>query len=173
MASVRNLFSESRIATRVEELADAIAAAMPPEIVLVGVLKGCFVFAADLVRALARRGVAVQVEFIRLSSYGLGRESTGRVHIVGPVPESLAGKPVLLLDDIVDTGHTLAYAAPLLAEHGAARVWTCVLVDKPSRREVDFAPDFIGFEVPDVFIVGYGIDYAERHRERPDIGTID
>jgi hypoxanthine phosphoribosyltransferase len=173
MVTVRTLFAADEIALRVDALADAIARELPSELVLVGVLKGCFVFAADLVRALHRRDVALRVEFIRLSSYGLGRESSGEVGLVGRVPDGIAGQPVLLVDDIVDTGHTLAFAAPLLTRLGATRVWTCVLVDKPSRREVAFTPDFTGFEVPDVFIVGYGIDYAERYRERPDIAAID
>ncbi len=173
MAKLHTLFSADDIAARVEVLADGIAATLPPEVVLVGVLKGCFVFAADLVRALFRRGVTLRVEFIRLSSYGLSRASSGHVGLSGAVPEGIRGRPVLLVDDIVDTGHTLAFAVPLLRQHGAARVWTCVLVDKPSRREVAFTPDFTGFEVPDVFIVGYGIDYAEQHRERPDIAALD
>lgn len=173
MGAVRTLFSEDEIAARVASLARQIADALPEDFVVVGVLKGSFIFVADLVRALSRLGRRPGIEFIRLASYGSGRTSGGTVTLVGDVPAAIRGRPVLLVDDIADTGHTLQAAVPLLREHGATRVWSCVLIDKPTRREVPIAADFKGFDVPDIFIVGYGIDYADQHRERPDIGTID
>lgn len=171
---VRPLIDEERLRARIEELADAmVAAGLPRDVTLLVLLKGAFVFAADLLRALGRRGFAPRVEFLRLSSYGHGTVSRGRVEVIGGVPASLRGRDVLVVDDIQDTGRTLACVLDLLREAGVRRVWTCVLLDKPSRREVDLTPDFVGFEVPDVFVVGYGIDRAERHRELPWIGAVE
>ncbi len=173
VASVTRLFDETEIARRVEELAREIAAALSGDFIVVGLLKGSFVFVADLIRALDRNGLAPRVEFIRLSSYGHARESSGEVRLVGDVPADIAGRQVVMVDDIADTGRSLAFARTLLEERGAARVWTCALVDKPSRREIDFSADFIGFTIDDVFVVGYGIDYAEDYRHLPYIGVID
>ncbi len=167
------LFSAQTIARRVEELAHSIAAALPTELTLVGLLKGAFVFTADLVRALDRMGLRPRVEFLQVSSYGLGTESTGTVEVIGRMPGAIAGRAVLLVDDIQDTGRTLAFTRALLLEHGAARVWTCALLDKPSRRVVESPLDFVGFEIPDVFVVGYGIDWAERYRHLPWIGRLE
>ena len=171
--SVRTLFDQARIAVRVDELAAAVAEAIPDEFIIIGVLKGSFVFVADLVRALHGAGRRPRVDFIRLSSYGAEKTSSGEVRLAGAAPAGIAGRRVLLIDDIVDTGRTLVYARELLQAQGAADVWTCALVDKPSRREVAFTADFVGFEVPDVFIVGYGIDFAEDYRHLPYIGTVD
>lgn len=173
MDPVRTLFDEETVARRVAELAEAVAAEFSPDLLMVGILKGAFVFMADLMRALDRLGLRPGVEFIRLSSYGQSKESAGEVRLVTDLRTDLRGRQVLLVDDICDTGHSLAFAARLLAERGATLVRTCVLVDKPSRRVVDFAADFIGFTVEDVFIVGYGIDYAEQYRHLPYIGTVD
>lgn len=170
---VTRLFDAETIARRVEELAAAIAAALPAEFTLVGLLKGAFVFTADLVRALDRAGMRPRVEFLQVSSYGLGTESSGTVKVIGEMPSSIAGRPVLLVDDIQDTGRTLLFTRDLLLQHGASRVWTCALLDKPSRRVVDIQPDFVGFEIPDLFVVGYGIDWAERFRHLPWIGTVE
>ncbi|MFQ5953874.1 MAG: hypoxanthine phosphoribosyltransferase [Kiloniellales bacterium] len=171
--SVRKLFDETEIARRVAELAREVAEAMPPDLVLVGILKGSFVFMGDLIRALDREGIAPRVEFMRLASYGHGRESSRAVRLLGEVPEEIKGRQVLLVDDILDTGHTLAHAKALLTRSGAKRVLTLALVDKPSRREIDLAADLVGFTVGDLFVVGYGIDYAEKYRHLPYIGTID
>jgi len=172
MARVTTLFDAGRIARRVEELAAEIAKSLPRELVLVVVLKGGFVFAADLMRALDRLGGILRVEFLRLSSYGPSKESSGSVQTIGPVPD-VAGRDVLLVDDIVDTGRSLVVARTLLLERGAASVATCVLLDKPCRREVEVEPDFVGFAIEDVFVVGYGIDFAEQHRHLPYIGSVD
>lgn len=172
MATVRTLFDERQIAARVGELARDIAAALPRDVLIVGLLTGSFVFVADLVRALDRLGAAPGVAFMRLSSYGSGRESSREVKLAGDVPD-VAGRAVLLVDDIVDTGRTQAVARDLLLGRGATRVASCMLLDKPSRREVEVATDFVGFPIEDLFVVGYGIDYAEQYRHLPYIGTID
>jgi hypoxanthine phosphoribosyltransferase len=169
---VRPLFAAEAIARRVEELGRAIATTLPAEFTMVGLLKGAFVFTADLVRALDRAGMRPRVEFLQVSSYGLGTESSGAVKVIGEMPGSIGGQSVLLVDDIQDTGRTLAYTCELLRRNGAARVWTCALLDKPSRRVVDMRLDFVGFEIPDLFVVGYGIDWAERYRHLPYIGSV-
>ena len=174
MASkVTMLHSAEEISGRVGELAQAIAETLPDDFVIVGLLKGSFVFVADLARALSQAGVHAEVEFMRLSSYGLAKVSAGEVHLIGDVPTNIAGRTLLLVDDILDTGRSLAYARALLEQREAARIWTCVLVDKPSRREVEVAVEFVGFTLPDVFIAGYGIDYAEKYRCLPFIGKVD
>ena len=172
MTEVARLFEEARIADRVGALAGEITAAVGSDLVVVGVLKGSFVFLADLVRALSRAGAAPRVEFMRLASYGQSMQSSGEVLLLGDVPRDFAGKPVLLVDDIVDTGLSMDYGRRLLTERNAARVWTCALLDKPSRRKMPIALDFVGFEIPDVFVVGYGIDYAEQYRHLPYIGKV-
>lgn len=172
-AGVALLFGEAEIAARVAALAVEIAAAIPGDFTVVGLLKGSFVFVADLVRALDRVERHPRVEFIRLSSYGHGKESAGEVRLIGELPRDLEGRAVLVVDDVVDTGRSLRHARELLAAQGAARVWTCALVDKPARREVEIDADFVGFEVGDRFVVGYGIDYAEQYRHLPYIGAVD
>jgi hypoxanthine phosphoribosyltransferase len=169
---IERLFGEAEIARRVDDLACEIVSAVGADFVLIGVLKGSFVFVADLLRALARAGARPRVEFMRLASYGQRMESTGAVQLVGDAPRDFGGKPVLLVDDIVDTGLSLDYGRKLLGGRGAARIWTCALLDKPERRRVELAPDFVGFEIPDVFVVGYGIDYAEQYRYLPYIGRV-
>ena len=171
-AEVTKLFDEHEIAARVDELARMAADRLPGDFAIVGLLIGSFVFVADLIRALHRIGCKPGVEFLRLSSYGLGRESSGAVRLIGETELDLAGRVVLLVDDIVDTGRTLLYARDLLHERTAANVFTCALLDKPSRREVAITPDFVGFTIPDVFVVGYGIDYAHQYRQLPFIGMI-
>jgi hypoxanthine phosphoribosyltransferase len=167
------LFSASVIERRIDELALAIAATVPRDVTVVGLLKGSFMFAADLIRALDRHGLAPYVEFLQVSSYGLEQQSSGRVKVIGGMPETASGKDVLLIDDIQDTGRTLSFTADLLRSHGARHIWTVALLDKPSRRIVPFDVDFIGFEIDDVFVVGYGIDYAERYRHLPFIGRVE
>ena len=167
------LFSAEAIERRIDELAAAIAEVVPPDVTVVGLLKGSFMFAADLIRALDRHRLQPYVEFLQVSSYGLDKESSGRVKVIGGMPETAEGKDVLLIDDIQDTGRTLTFTADLLRRHGARRIWSVALLDKPSRRVVPFEVDFIGFEIEDVFVVGYGIDYAERYRHLPYIGRVE
>ena len=173
MAGIRVLFSAEEIAARVDALAAEIARTLPDDLVVVGLLKGAAVFIADLVRALDRAGARPEIEFIRLSSYGTAKESSRQVRLLGNVPAGLAGRPVLLIDDIVDTGRSIAYAAALLRQRGIGDLWTCALLDKPQRREVEVAIDFIGFSIDDVFVAGYGTDYAEKYRHLPYIGVLE
>jgi hypoxanthine phosphoribosyltransferase len=154
-------------------LAAEIARTIPGEFVIVGLLKGAAVFVADLARALDRAGARPEIEFMRLASYGLGTESSGAVQILGDVPAGLAGRPVLLVDDIVDTGRSIAYVAAELYRRGIGELWICALIDKPQRRQIEIAIDFVGFSVPDLFVVGYGTDYAEKYRHLPYIGAIE
>lgn len=172
MSEPVTLFDADAIARRVDELADEIARKLPGDFLILGLLKGSFVFLADLVRALDRAGACPEIEFIRLSSYGLGTVSSGSMHVISDVPGDISGRDVLLVDDILDTGRSLAYARALVERRDAGRLWTCVLVDKPSRREVSAAADFVGFNVGDVFIAGYGIDYAEKYRHLPHIVAV-
>ena len=173
MKSLRVLFSEVEIAARVETLAAEIAERTPADFVIVGLLKGAAVFVADLARALFRAGARPEIDFLQLSSYGSAKESTGEVRLVGDVPTGLAGRRVLLVDDIVDTGRSIAHAAMLLRQSGITQLWTCALLDKPARREVAVVVDFVGFTIDDVFVVGYGTDYAEKYRYLPYIGVVE
>ena len=168
---VEMLFSAAEIAARVDGLAGAIAAAMGPDITIVAVLKGSFVFAADLLRALFHEGVHPRVDFMTLASYGAGVEG-GEVRILKDITEDVAGRRVLLIDDILESGRTLAAAKATLAARGAAEVRLCVLLHKPGKRKAEIDADYVGFETPDRFVVGYGLDYAHFHRELPYIGFI-
>lgn len=132
-------------------------------------LTGGFVFAADLLRALAGRGLAIETDTLQLSSYGRGSQSLGTVRLVHEADAEMAGRTVLLIDDILDSGRTLAFARAHLAARGAASVIAAVLLDKPARRSVPARAEFVGFTIPDVFVVGYGLDLAGRYRELPDV----
>jgi len=173
MGGMRVLFSAADIAARVEALAAEITSTLPADFVMVGLLKGAAVFVADLARALDRAGARPEIEFMRLASYGLAKESSGAVQLLGDTPADLAGRPVLLVDDIVNTGRSIAYAAAQLRQRRVGHLWTCALLDKPQRREIEVAIDFVGFRVGDVFVVGYGTDYAEKYRHLPYIGTVE
>jgi hypoxanthine phosphoribosyltransferase len=173
MEEFRILISEAEIAARVEALGAEIAQRIPGDFVIVGLLKGAAVFVADLARALYRAGARPEIEFMRLSSYGPAKESSGEVHLLADVPSDLAGRRVLLVDDIVDTGRSVAYAGTLLQQRGIGDLWTCALLDKPERREVAVRVDFVGFSIGNVFVAGYGIDYAEKYRCLPYIGVVN
>lgn len=173
MTTITKLFDEATIALRIEELAKEIGDTLKGEFIIIGLLKGSFVFVADLIRALDHSSVSPEVDFIWLSSYGLTKESSGTVELIGKLPADIAGKHVLLVDDIIDTGLSLAYAIELLLKEGVSGISTCVMIDKPYRREIDLSVDFTGFDVDDVFIVGYGIDFAGKYRQLPYIGTVD
>jgi hypoxanthine phosphoribosyltransferase len=166
------LIPEEAIARRVGELAEKISRdhAGVDDLVLVGVLKGAFIFLADLARRLT---VPRTVEFIALSSYGAGSRSTGEVRLIMDVRSELAGKHVLVVEDIVDTGHTLDYLLRLLRARGAASVEACVLVRKPDRVEVPVEIRYLGFDIPDRWVVGYGLDLGELGRTLPYIGWIE
>lgn len=170
---MRLLIDAPRIAERVEAMAADIAAVCPRDTVMVAVMKGSLVFAADLLRALGRAGMAPRFETLRLRSYGSGTVSSGAVELVGPLPAEVVGRPVLLVDDIADSGRSLDYARRSLLAAGATEVRICALLDKPSRRVVPVPVEFVGFSVDDLFVVGYGIDYAEDYRYLPYIGVVD
>lgn len=166
------LFSESEIADRVETLAGEISRARIGELLIVVILKGSFVFAADLIRALDRAGVKPQVDFLTLSSYGAGTSSSGVVKLTRDLSEDVAGRHILIVDDILESGRTLAAARDMMLERGAASVMTCLLLDKAEKRELPIEADFKGFVIGDRFVVGYGLDLAHRFRGLPYIGVV-
>ena len=170
---VRTLFDEAAIAKRNDELAQEIQAARPDDLLVVAVLKGSFMFAADLLRALHRVGLSPQVEFVHLSSYRTGTVSTGQVEILRDVQSEVRGRDVLLVDDILESGRTVVFAKDLLMARGARRVLTAVLLEKPGKRAVTIDADFVGFTCPDVFVVGYGMDAAHAFRQLPFVGVVD
>lgn len=170
---IRTLFSEQAIAARITELSDEIAASEPNRLFVVAILKGSFVFAADLMRGLHRAGLAPEIEFMTLSSYHEETVSSGAVKILHDVESDVTGRAVLIIDDILESGRTLAFARDLLAGRGAQSVELCVLLDKPARREAEVSADYIGFECPDEFVVGYGMDLAHGYRQLPFIGVLE
>lgn len=172
LSEIDIMYDAAAVAERVDDLANRIVQTVPQDVVLVALLKGAFMFAADLTRALDAKGHTPYLEFIQVSSYGLDKTSSGKVKVLGGMPDTVSGRNVLLVDDIQDTGRTLRFTKSLLLENGAKQVWSCALLDKPDRRAVDFEADFVGFTIPDVFVVGYGIDYAERFRHLPYIGKV-
>jgi len=137
---------------------------------LIGILKGSFIFMADLVREI---NMPLEVDFIRLSSYGGGIESSGKIKVLSRLNEPVEGRHVLIVEDIIDTGLTTAYFIKYLKRKGPASVRLCALTEKPSRRKTDVKIDYIGFTVPDKFIVGYGIDWNEKYRNMRDICYIE
>lgn len=169
---VEVLFDAATIAVRNHELAQQIVEARPEKLLVIAVLKGSFVFAADLIRALHDVGLAPEVEFITLSSYRDARASSGQVAVLRDVETDVRGRDVLLIDDILESGRTLAYAKDLLAARGARRVMVCVLLEKSNKRAVQITADFVGFNCPDYFVVGYGMDVAHAFRQLPFIGYI-
>src|SRR5271170_5451596 len=169
---VKVLFEERTIAERTEALAREIAAAKPKDLLVVAILKGSFMFAADLLRAMHRIGLEPHVEFVHLSSYREGTVSSGTVKILKDIESSVKDRDVLVVDDILESGRTLAFAKDLLTARGARRVLVCALLQKPGKQEVNIKADFVGFVCPDVFVVGYGMDVAHAYRELPFIGHV-
>jgi len=166
------LIGAEEIAERIDRLASEIAAIHPVDLLVVPILKGSFVFAADLIRALHRRGLHPEIDFLMLASYGAGARSSGRIEVKRDIEVAVEGRDVLLVDDILDTGLTLAHAKAMIQSRRARRAATCVLLDKPAARAVAIEPDFTGFPCPDVFVVGYGMDFDHKYRELPFIGRI-
>ncbi len=170
--TIEPLFSAEAIAKRVNELARDIAALPLERPIFVAVLKGSFIFAADLVRALYAHGLEPDIDFMFLASYRDGTQSSGRVEVLRDVASALEGRDVVIVDDILDSGRTLAFAKARLEARGARSVRSCVLIDKDVPRAAEIAADFAGFRCPDMFVVGYGMDLANRYRELPFIGTL-
>jgi hypoxanthine phosphoribosyltransferase len=171
--TIRVLFDEDKIAKRNRELAKDITKHSFENVLVVPVLKGSFMFAADLIRALHREGLSPDVEFIQLSSYRKATTSSGNVTIVKDVDSAVKDRDILLVDDILESGRTIAYAKDLLMARGARRVWVCVLLEKPGKRAVQIEADFVGFDCPDHFVVGYGMDVAHSYRELPYVGIVE
>jgi hypoxanthine phosphoribosyltransferase len=167
----RPLISAEEISARVATLGGEIATRLPAgTITVVGVLRGAFIFMADLVRVIPRD---VRCDFLGVRSYGAATETSGVVQITNDLSLPIAGQHVLLVEDIVDTGLTLRYLLDLLEARKPASLHVCSLLNKPSRRRVDVAPDFVGFEIPDHFVVGYGLDADQKYRNLPRIGILE
>jgi hypoxanthine phosphoribosyltransferase len=166
------LISAAEIAGRVSTLAEGISAQLPSDMLIVALLRGSFVFTADLIRALHLTGVRPQIEFMTLSSYGSDTASSGNVEIIRDLTEDIAGRDVLIVDDILESGRTLTFARNLLTKRGAASIKIAVLLEKPGKRAAQVTADFVGFTIADKFVVGYGLDYANYYRELPFIGVI-
>ena len=168
---IDEMISAKSIAARIETLAHEIEAAYEgtDKLVVVGLLRGSFVFIADLVRELR---LPVEVDFLEASSYGNSMESSREVRILKDLRGEIEGRDVLVVEDIVDTGHTLAHVMTLLGARRPKRLRAIALLDKPTKREVEVTADWTGFEIPDEFVVGYGIDYAQHDRNLPYIGKV-
>ncbi|CUJ92983.1 Hypoxanthine phosphoribosyltransferase [Shimia thalassica] len=168
---IDQMISAKSIAARIETLSSEISNeyAGTNKLVVVGLLRGSFVFIADLVREL---DLPVEVDFLEASSYGNAMESSREVRILKDLRGEIEGRDVLVVEDIVDTGHTLSHVLRLLKSRKPAKLHTIALLDKPSRREADIKADWIGFSIPDEFVVGYGIDFAQRNRNLPFIGKV-
>ena len=166
------LFTPERIRERVRQLGAETCAGYPDgcEVHLVSVLKGGVVFLADLMRSLARPAT---VDFVRLASYGSGERPAGPPRLVKDLDDDVAGRDVLIVEDIVDTGLTLALLIDTVRARGPRSLRTVTLLDKPSRRRVEVGIEHVGFTIPDRFVVGYGLDHAERFRHLPYIGVLD
>lgn len=169
---IEPLISETEIRARVATLASEIDASFrgTDKLFIVGLLRGSFIFTADLIRHLE---VPIEVDFIEASSYGNGTESTREVRVLKDLQGKVEGRDVLVVEDMIDTGHTLAHVLAILRTRKPRRLEVCTLLSKPSRREVDVEIRWVGFEIPDRFVVGYGIDYAQRNRNLPYIGAVE
>ena len=167
------LVSEEEIdrhVTRIAKEIDRDYAGDDNKLVLVGILKGSVVFMGDLMKKLT---IPVEIDFMKVSSYGSGAVSSGRINIILDLArKNLQDTDIVIIEDIIDSGRTLSYLVDYMKFNGANSVKTCTLLDKPSRRVVDLVPDFVGYEIPDEFVVGYGLDYAEQYRALPYIGVL-
>lgn len=164
------LFSEEEILNKVKELGTKISEDYKgKDLLVVGVLKGSVLFASDLLKQIT---IPCEIDFMAVSSYGNSTESSGVVRILKDLDHSIEGKDILIVEDIVDSGVTLSYLSKYLNTRKANSIEIVTLLNKPSRRKADINVKYIGFEVPDEFIVGYGIDYAEKYRNMPFIGTL-
>lgn len=169
---ISTLFSAEQIAERNLGMAAEMSGKIHEDLLVIAILKGSFIFAADLIRAMHAQGIAPEVEFITLSSYGAGTESSG-VKILRDIDSQVKGRDVLLIDDILESGNTLKFAQDLMVERGARNVEIAVLLDKHSRRKAQVKADYTGFECPDHFVVGYGMDVGYAFRELPFVGVVE
>lgn len=167
----KTLFSREKIDIRVKELGKEISESYKDKnLIVVSLLRGSFIFAADLVREIS---IPVEIDFITTASYGNDEISSGLVQIVQDLRTNIEGKDILIVDDIMDSGHTLKRVIEHIEEKNPNSVKVCVMLDKPSRRQVELSPDYTGFAIPDVFIVGYGLNYGDHYRNVPYIFTFD
>ena len=166
----RILVSEQQLKDKVAELGAAISREYDGhDLLLVSILKGAVVFMADLMRAIS---IPCGIDFMVVSSYGSGSTTSGLVKIVKDLDQDLTGKDVLIVEDILDTGITLSHLVPMLKMRNPGSVRICTILSKPSRRRANIEPDYLGFDVPDEFVVGYGLDYAETYRNLPYVGVL-
>ena len=164
------LFDQAQLEAKVAQLGEQISRDYEgKDLLLVGVLKGSVVFMADLMRRIT---VPAAIDFMAVSSYGSGVKTSGVVRILKDLDRSIEGKDLLIVEDILDSGMTLHYLRDLLRDRGCASVRIVTLLDKPERRKVDIHPDYVGFQIPDAFVVGYGLDYAEKYRNLPYVGIL-
>ena len=164
------LVTEEELQQRVSEMGDALYEKFEGKKPLfLGILKGSFIFMADLMRATQLKS---DLEFMSVSSYANATESSGRIRIIQDVQQDITGRDVIIVEDILDSGNTLAYLKQYLLNKGAASITIVTLLDKPARRAKAITPDLVGFVVPDEFVVGYGLDYAQRYRNVPYIGVL-
>jgi len=171
MAGPKLLIAREEIRRKVRELAEALSRDYEGKRpLMIGVLTGAFVFLADLVREMR---IPLEVAFVKVESYGDGTVSSGEPRMVLDFPYSVEGREVVIVEDIVDTGHTARFLVEHFKERGAASVKVCTLLNKPARREVEVRLDYVGFDIPNVFVVGYGLDAAGRWRELPDVRYIE
>lgn len=173
MKDIPILYSEEEIEERIQILAREIALKLPPDVMIVSLLKGSFMFTADLIRALYKIGMHPQVDFMTLSSYGTKTESSKTVTINRDLNEEVKDRNILILDDILESGRTLHFARNLIEQRGAKSVKIVVLLEKPGKREVALSADFVGFTIPDKFVVGYGLDHSNYYRELPYVGILE
>ncbi len=164
------LFSEQQLADKVKELGARISADYADKNpLIVSVLKGSYVFMADLTRQIT---IPCNIDFMAVSSYGAGTKTTGEVQIIKDIGSKIDGRHLVIVEDILDSGVTLSFLIKVLKARGAASIRLCTLLSKPDRRKVDVPIDYLGFEIPDAFVVGYGLDYAEKYRNLPYIGIL-
>ena len=170
--NIETLYSATEIADKIEALAIEITKSNLEDLLIIAILKGSFIFAADLIRALHRTGMRPEMDFITLASYGTETRSSGDVSIIRDIDSNVQGRSILIIDDILESGRTLAFAKNHLNKMGAKEVKTCVLLNKNVARAVDVSADFSAFECPDLFVIGYGMDLAHQYRELPYIGVL-
>ena len=165
------MFTEEEVNAKIKELGAQISGDLNGEPVkIICILKGASFFACELAK---RISVPVYIDFMSVSSYGDGTESSGIVRIIKDLDDSIEGENVLIVEDIIDSGRTLSYLVENLKSRGAKSVRLCTLMSKPSRRVVDVPVDYIGYEIPDEFVVGYGLDYAQKYRNLPYVGIVE
>ena len=174
MTNIKPLLSADEIAKRVETLAKEIANNKPKgALVLVALLRGSFMFAADLARELHANNVEVELDFLGLCSYGNGTETTGEVKVTSDTTLPIEDRHVLIIDDILESGYSLICAKAMMHERSAASVQCAVLLEKPGKRKTSVDADYVGFQIEDNFVVGYGLDYAGKYRELPYVGIYE